>query len=197
MLRRLMIWAWVAACFGCVLALGMELRSWVRSDKVSWTWSYDAAAAKGPTASGVYVISDSGLLLIGVETYTVLDRSQTQSGFARLGTMKRGVTIQSTAHPAIWFDGHGFWADEYVDWQAGYINRECFVRFPWWVVNLAMAIIVTPGFVLIWRERRRRWRIGRGLCVECGYDLRASPQRCPECGWERSQGAALIGAQKK
>ena len=30
--------------------------------------------------------------------------------------------------------------------------------------------------------RRQLSRLNHGLCPECGYDLRASPERCPECG---------------
>jgi hypothetical protein len=34
----------------------------------------------------------------------------------------------------------------------------------------------------ILRQHRAGKRRAAGLCAECGYDLRASPDRCPECG---------------
>jgi hypothetical protein len=50
---------------------------------------------------------------------------------------------------------------------------------PHWI--LAMASAAIPLWRLVrWRESRRRKRAG--LCWACGYDLRATPGRCPECG---------------
>lgn len=37
-------------------------------------------------------------------------------------------------------------------------------------------------FVLMSAPAGRRRRADAGVCAVCGYDLRATPNRCPECG---------------
>jgi hypothetical protein len=50
---------------------------------------------------------------------------------------------------------------------------------PYWGLVLVTSL---PGLLMlaILFRRFRRW--SRNLCTHCGYDLRATPDRCPECG---------------
>jgi hypothetical protein len=64
------------------------------------------------------------------------------------------------------------------------------MKFPFWRIQVRWALVVAAlalyplmmllrvGLAASVRRRRRR----RGLCLQCGYDLRGSPGLCPECG---------------
>ena len=49
-------------------------------------------------------------------------------------------------------------------------------------VHLATLVVATAILPLTWLASRLRLRHPSGSCRKCGYDLRASPDRCPECG---------------
>src|SRR3954452_3043512 len=55
-------------------------------------------------------------------------------------------------------------------------------------------LAILPGLWLVLTVRRRNVRKRRakaGCCVHCGYDLRETPDQCPECGpREKSVGTA-------
>lgn len=66
---------------------------------------------------------------------------------------------------------------------------------PYWALVTPLSLLA----LRIFSSRITRWRRKRkGQCLTCGYDLRQSPERCPECGarpGERSDHAAA-GASK-
>jgi hypothetical protein len=51
---------------------------------------------------------------------------------------------------------------------------------PKWVPVTLFALLPIARVAITVRRRRRGIRQGR--CPRCGYDLRATPDRCPECG---------------
>jgi hypothetical protein len=96
----------------------------------------------------------------------------------------------------------GRWANESVDgheatfrrysWTYGFGRRRggsaltggggfgyTVVRVPVW---FAAAVLALPPLTRLPLATRRRRRTREGHCKCCGYDLRATPGRCPECG---------------
>jgi hypothetical protein len=67
---------------------------------------------------------------------------------------------------------HGTY-DQYETWE---------FDLPYWALVAALAVAPSLAMATLLRRRRRLRRSGAGLCMECGYDLRASRERCPECG---------------
>src|SRR4051812_40563684 len=50
---------------------------------------------------------------------------------------------------------------------------------PLWALFLPLAAFTIAAFTI---HRRQERRAKQNCCLNCGYDMRATPGRCPECG---------------
>lgn len=66
------------------------------------------------------------------------------------------------------------WSDVTPSTQTRYFVAEV----PYWTLAVMFAVFPSIGVIRWWRARR----FPAGSCPTCGYDLRASRDRCPECG---------------
>ena len=69
-----------------------------------------------------------------------------------------------------------------IYWELRYHHRRggtFRLGIPFW---LPLAFAMAPPLWWVVQRVQARLRYGSGLCQTCGYDLRASRDRCPECG---------------
>ncbi len=75
-----------------------------------------------------------------------------------------------------------FWwpPQSYSLWSSGPLGWS--ILLPLWMPTMLFASVTVSCSLGGHHRRRKRKKLG--LCVKCGYDLRASKDRCPECGEE-------------
>jgi hypothetical protein len=66
----------------------------------------------------------------------------------------------------------------------GPLNAALFI--PWQLLTLPYWLVMIPSavapLIFVRGAIRRRRILPANMCRQCGYDLRATPDRCPECG---------------
>ena len=77
------------------------------------------------------------------------------------------------------FSGFGGWQTR---WLPEFSRSPQHIYVPLWMPTASFGVMFASCRPL--RIHRRRKRKKLGLCIKCGYDLRGSKGRCPECGDE-------------
>jgi hypothetical protein len=104
-------------------------------------------------------------------------------------TAQRGIRLRYLPAPEtvlLTKEGSPPWAQRLgfdwmtTNWGVGVYNEQSQrLVVPFWFL---LALTAIPPIFLFHRAHTIRHRVGNSLCPRCGYDLRASPDRCPECG---------------
>ena len=178
MTRRLLNLLTVLSLLMCVAACVLWVRSYSTAQFVGWS---DPSRFLG-------ALSMHGLLRFELGTYP-----NDEQGWSHVSYPT------PTSEPGLWGevraqDRRGGWlrrlgiAAARISYDAAgkQVRRALYV--PHWLLAAPLLLAPLERLRRTLRSRRRR---RAGLCARCGYDLRATPDRCPECGTE----AAGLGSE--
>ncbi len=153
--------------------LRYTLRIAIRSSNVLSLFLFlltSCAAIASTRCHGVLIIGvGRSIIGIGIERYCIA------GGFVERGgpTGLRGAEL-------IPFDLHAWLGHAFEGFYAEFYAGDYVAEIPWAYCPLAFGFttIVTSAMIVYQRRRLRP----KGHCALCGYDLRETPNQCPECG---------------
>jgi hypothetical protein len=93
------------------------------------------------------------------------------NGTRRLGFSSDTLEIITTSGT----NGHAIYSDA---------GTASYVRIPSWAILTFTGLLPAMCLLRIVRGHLRHRVMRLGHCQTCGYDLRATPDRCPECGMD-------------
>jgi hypothetical protein len=168
----------------CAAVCLLWVRSYWREGSLTWT------GARGPRT----VVAGERWIEVpwgeGVISMAVLrpEAGQTAPGMwrayssdaARHGfSLYRRILRRSRGSELLWRMGFGSWGTDVYSRDGRFLFGYRYCGVPFWSICVLTA--VAPA-VWLGRQAKVRSRRVTGLCARCGYDLRATPHRCPECG---------------
>jgi hypothetical protein len=150
---------------------------WFRSYRVTDAWSYRHMRTADDGGTNVRMLGvwwASGSLVLHHDTWRIFTHAPHDGSIVRWTRHPRSTAADGLVHvnPKQLPLGFAYASD------TGGASSTAIV-IPMWVPVLPLALPVA------WCGRRscvRRRRSRLGLCARCGYDLRASGEKCPECG---------------
>ena len=180
MFRRLTSLASAALLLLSILSTGLWVRSYWRVDALSW--ERGVATAETPKCHSIYLRSSNGR----VSLYRRWGEDEsTQGGFLYLTGPDPDPDLLPQA-VMVYDDPEQYGT---TDWTrlgvrhsfCGTQRHGCDVTMiPWAYAAVPLWALAAIALVPIVRRRLRGRR--KGFCPACGYDVRATPSLCPECG---------------
>ena len=177
MMRRLFLLASAVSLILCAATVGLWVRSYHRLDVV--------ANPQADVPSGVWRTQFSGWCHRG-QLLVMRSRAQ-EDYYGDVAWHSFSADEEVTAFQL--FDR--YLADANASGTAGFLwgrvaradgSGRVVLTVPLWSLAALFAAYPFARITLWFGNMRRRRRRASGLCSACGYDLRATPDRCPECG---------------